>query len=169
MTLSRAPSCPLTWTLRVGLEDDITAMYLLDVMCFEEAFRFDMRAMRRFVMYRGAIVILAESAGKLAGFVVVHVIRRSNRKFGYIVTLDVASSHRRQGLAHTLVDAAEIRAAEAGADKMVLHVFDRNEPAVALYERQGYTRQEFCPGFYGENLDAWVHGKSLLKAVSSRE
>lgn len=169
MTTSRIPSCPQIWTLREGVEDDITAMYLLDLKCFEAPFRFNLRAMRRFVMYRGAIVILAESAGELAGFVVVHVIRRSNTKFGYVVTLDVASAYRRQGLARTLVAAAETRAGAAGASRMVLHVLDRNAAAVALYEREGYTRQEFCPGFYGENLDAWVHGKSLGEAIGSQE
>ena len=100
-------------------------MYLLDLKCFDEPFRFDMRAMRRFVMYRGAIVILAEAAGELVGFVVVHVIRRSNRKFGYVVTLDVAADYRRQGLARALVSAAETRASEAGASMMILHVFER--------------------------------------------
>jgi ribosomal-protein-alanine N-acetyltransferase len=156
-----------SWTLRAGLEGDITSMYLLDLKCFDEPFRFDMRAMRRFVMYRGAIVILAEAAGELVGFVVVHVIRRSNRKFGYVVTLDVASDYRRQGLARALVSGAETRAAEAGASMMILHVFERNAAAVALYERQGYRRQEFCPSFYGQDLDAWVHGKSLGEVESA--
>ncbi len=159
---------PLSWTLRAGCEADITAMYLLDLKCFDEPFRFDMRAMRRFVMYRGAIVILAEAADHLVGFVVVHLIRRANRKLGYVVTLDVAADYRRQGLARALVSAAEARAADAGAGAMVLHVFERNAPAVAFYEREGYTRHEFCPGFYGQDLDAWIHGKTLVEPVTSQ-
>ncbi len=161
-----SPSCSPTWTLRAGHEGDITSLFLLDLKCFDEPFRFDMRSMRRFVMYRGAIVILAEAAGELVGFVVVHVLRRSNRKFGYLVTLDVATDFRRQGLARALISSAEARAVEAGASMMVLHVFARNEAALALYERHGYTRQEFCPGFYGQGLDAWVHGKDLGEAAT---
>ena len=149
------------WTLRAGCEEDIQALYELDLMCFDEPFRFDERAMRRFVLYRGAIVIVAEAEGVLAGFVIVHVIRRSRQKLGYLVTLDVAPEFRRRGLARELVHLAEARALSAGAEGTALHVSAENEDAIRFYERAGYARLERCADFYGAGRDGWIYSKGL--------
>ena len=58
-------------TLREYRAGDLDALYALDVACFAAEFRFSRRAMRRFVEARGAVTLLAEAAGELAGFCVV--------------------------------------------------------------------------------------------------
>jgi ribosomal-protein-alanine N-acetyltransferase len=150
------------WTLREGRESDVRAMYMLDLVCFEEPFRFDLNAMRQFVLHPGAIVQVAEAEGKLVGFVVMHLVRRRRRRIGYVVTLDVAREFRRQSMALGLMQVAEVQAAAAGAVEAMLHVHSGNVPAIAFYERAGYLRGERIPAFYGEGRDAWLYRKALI-------
>jgi ribosomal-protein-alanine N-acetyltransferase len=155
---------PPEWTLRPGREDDIRAMYILDLVCFDEPFRFDLRSMRRFARHPGALVVVAEADAALVGFVVAHLVRRGRRRVGYVVTLDVAPEFRRLGLAHALMSAAELQAAAESADTMALHVYAGNAPAVAFYEHFGYSRGAACPSFYGKGLDGWIYTKPLTSS-----
>ena len=134
-------------------------MFRLDEACFEEPFRFTQSAMRRFAESRKARVLIAESAGTLAGFAILHVEGR----VGYVVTLDVAEEFRRQGLGRQLMRAMENEAGDVGCVVVGLHVFVGNEGAIRFYQRAGYERAGDVQGFYGEGLDAWVYRKSVSK------
>ena len=142
---------------------DIEAMFRLDVACFAPEFRFDRESMRVFAEERDAIALVAEKMdGELAGFVIVHVERVAAGRRGYVVTLDVAETWRRRGLARMLMREAEKRAVAAGARWMELHVFTGNESAIRFYERLGYERIAMRRRFYGaEGLDAFAYRKEL--------
>ncbi len=146
------------WKLRAGRAADIPAMFALDLVCFEEPFRFDLKSMRRFALRAGAIVVVAKATGELAGFVIVHLERG---RLAYVVTLDVAPEFRRRGLARALMAEAESQARNTGADRMGLHVFPGNSAAIAFYERLGYERKDLDESFYGEGLGAFVCLKDL--------
>jgi [ribosomal protein S18]-alanine N-acetyltransferase len=149
-------------TLREYQPGDWQAMYALDVQCFAPPFRFSRRAMRRFAEAAGALTLLAEAEGLLAGFSIVQLTpRTAEARTGYVVTLDVAPPHRRTGLARRLMRQMEARAAAAGAQSMSLHVFSANTAAVGLYEALGYERAEIAPDFYGRGFDALVYRKPL--------
>jgi [ribosomal protein S18]-alanine N-acetyltransferase len=130
-------------------------MFRLDEVCFEAPFRFSRGAMRRFAEAKRARVVLAEVAGEIAGFCIVHVELGA----GYVVTLDVAPAWRRQGLAGMLMERVETEARAAGCGVLVLHVFDGNAGAVRFYERLGYVLVGREAGFYGDGVDALVYRK----------
>jgi len=132
---------------------DWKAMHALDVLCFEPPFRFSQREMRRLAEERGAIVLLAESGTELAGFCIVH----RDGTWGYLVTLDVALTWRRHGLATRLLQDAEAELQTAGATGMGLHVHTGNASAISFYERFGYEHVGMAEGFYGPGLDALVY------------
>ena len=142
---------------------DIEAMFRLDVACFAPEFRFDRESMRVFAEERDAIALVAEKMdGELTGFVIIHVERVAAGRRGYVVTLDVAETWRRRGLARLLMREAEMRAVAAGARWMELHVFTGNESAIRFYERLGYERIAMRRRFYGAaGLDAFVYRKEL--------
>ncbi len=79
------------------------AMFELDLLCFDEPFRFDLKTMRRCASAPRAIVLVGEVDRSLAGFVIVHLRRHT----ADVVTLDVHPDCRRQGLAGALMEAAE--------------------------------------------------------------
>jgi RimJ/RimL family protein N-acetyltransferase len=69
----------------------------------------------------------------------------------------VSASHRRRGIGRALLEQAVAWAREAGVEKIELHVFPHNEPAIRLYEQFGFEREGLRRRHYqrdGELLDA---------------
>jgi RimJ/RimL family protein N-acetyltransferase len=55
--------------------------------------------------------------------------------------LMVAAEARRRGIGRALLERAVEWAREAGVEKLELHVFPHNEPAIRLYEEFGFERE----------------------------
>lgn len=145
--------------------DDLEAMYALDVVCFERAFRFTRGAMRRYAEAKKARVVIAEEGDVLVGFVILHVEQEEEERIGYVVTLDVEPALRRRGVAGSLMSEAERLARSAGCTALVLHVFTENDAAIRFYASDGFARSHRADGFYGWGVDAWVYSKRLLPIV----
>ncbi|MNE73850.1 ribosomal-protein-alanine N-acetyltransferase [compost metagenome] len=77
-----------------------------------------------------------------------------------ILTLAVRPSARRSGLGARLVEAAVVRAAALGAERMFLEVAGDNAAARALYARAGFHEAGRRRGYYaradGSREDALV-------------
>ena len=144
-------------TLRDYRPGDWEAMYALDLVCFEPVFQFSRRAMRSFAEETGAVTLLAEADGELAGFCIAHL----EEKTGYVVTLDVAPAWRRRGIARLLMEEVEARVRAEGGIGMALHVYTGNVGAMQFYEGLGYGRVSIDKGFYGRGMDALVYRKKL--------
>lgn len=147
---------------RVG---DLDRMFQLDEICFEAPFQFDRESVRMFAEAKTAIALVAEDdGGEIAGFLIVHVEGAGGGRRGYVVTLDVAPTCRRAGLAGRMMDKAERQVGLVGGRWMELHVFVENEGAVRFYEGRGYERMGRRQGFYDAGnvgLDAFVYRKNL--------
>ena len=72
--------------------------------------------------------------------------------------LMVAAAHRRRGIGRTLLEQAVGWARESGVEKLELHVFPHNEPAIKLYEQFGFERE-------GLRRDHFRRGGRLVDAV----
>jgi ribosomal-protein-alanine N-acetyltransferase len=149
---------------------DVEAMYALDVACFEKPFRFSRAMVRQSAEAANARVVIAELAGALIGFAVVHIEpvridRRANAKAGYVVTLDVDPAARRHGIARLMMQQLEQDARKAGCIAMLLHVYTGNEGAIRFYERQGFTRTSTVRNFYAQGFDAWVYRKEISRTA----
>jgi ribosomal-protein-alanine N-acetyltransferase len=132
-------------------------MHTLDLVCFEPVFRFSRGAMRGFAEAPGAVTVLAEAQGELAGF----CLAQLEQQTGYVVTLDVAPAWRRRGLARRLIAEVESRLQSAGAVGMELHVFTGNEEAIRFYEAIGYAQAGVAKDFYAQSLHALLYRKQL--------
>ena len=143
-------------------DEDFEAMYVLDRACFSPVYQFSRQAMRRFATGRRARVVLYDGAdGDLAGFCIVHIEPAREGRVGYVVTLDVAETQRRRGLARRMLVHCEDMAREEGCGSMLLHVAIGNEEAIRFYESNGWVRRHTVEAFYGSGLDAFVYRKSL--------
>ena len=115
-----------------------------------------LRALRR---YPHAAVYVAEDEGRIVGRL---SIARDQHPASYHVAdlgLMVAVTHRRRGIGRALLDAAVEWARESGVQKLELHVFPHNEPAIHLYESYGFEREGYRRAHYrraGEYVDAIV-------------
>jgi ribosomal-protein-alanine N-acetyltransferase len=111
--------------------------------------------MKDFAEAAGAVSVLAVSEGALVGFCVVQM----EQQVGYVVTLDVATAWRRQGLARLLMTQVESKSRAEGAVEMALHVYTGNTGAIRFYESIGYTLVGKADAFYGRGLDALIYAK----------
>ena len=147
-----------------GALHDLEALYALDCVCFDEAFRFSRRQMRRYLQRKSAIVPVAETADGIAGFAIAHI----DKKTAYLLTLDVAPTRRGRGLGQRLLELTELACADAGATVLWLHVWERNAAAIRLYERSGYQQRGIEPGFYPGGHDAFIYGKQLTRLAPTK-
>ena len=75
--------------------------------------------------------------------------------------LMVAARHRRRGIGRALLEQAVEWARESGVEKLELHVFPHNEPAIRLYEEFGFEREGYRKAHYRR---AGVYVDAILMA-----
>jgi ribosomal protein S18 acetylase RimI-like enzyme len=89
----------------------------------------------------GLQAFVAQDGSTVVGFVTVLRIPASLRlgHFWQIRDLFVVPSHRRRGVALTLLEAVRSAAAASGASRLVLQTEEDNDGALALYRRAGFV------------------------------
>ena len=94
----------------------------------------------------------------------------SVRPEGYLMTLVVAETHRRRGIAVDLLQRVEDElTAVHGATVLRAHVARHNEPARALYRRTGFYEAAILPAHYlikGRRVDGILLTKDLTLQAS---
>jgi putative acetyltransferase len=88
-----------------------------------------------------AAVFVAENDGGIVGRL--SLARDSHPASHHVADLGlmVAAGHRRQGIGRSLLGHAVDWARESEIEKLELHVFPHNEPAINLYEQFGFERE----------------------------
>ena len=135
--------------LRPVRKRDLEVIHALDQLCFEPDIAYTRGQIRDLLSREHAIGIVAEVGKELAGFAIGH--RLGDR--GHVVTLDVASGHRRYGVGRALLEELVEQLEEAGAHTVRLEVDLRNAAAIRFYERQGFRETRRLRGYYGDRLD----------------
>jgi len=82
--------------------------------------------------------LVAESDGKLAGFILGTVIVKASWTYGYITWLGVDPAFQRQGVADTLVDRLIERTITEGARMILVDTDPTNTPAINFFKRKGF-------------------------------
>ena len=78
-----------------------------------------------------------------------------------VLTVGVLSQSQKQGIATAFMQRLEEWSSTKGAPAMMLEVGVNNAPAIALYEKLGYTNISTRRDYYGPGLDAFVMRKEL--------
>jgi ribosomal protein S18 acetylase RimI-like enzyme len=155
---SQKPGAKSAFTLRDVALGDFDALLRLDQECFVEGIAYTEKELGQFLHHRGAFTIVAEdAAGKLAGFVIALV----QKKFAWIITIDIRPDARRHGLASRLMREVEARLREREIIGVMLEVAVDNVPAITFYKRLGYEISRTIPRYYLNKLDAFEMIKSL--------
>lgn len=106
----------------------------------------------------GIVVVVSEQTDGLAGFVMARVARRGP---AHIITIDVLERFRRSGLGTQLMDETHRRLTASGARRVRLETAVDNAPAIAFYEKLGYSMGRRLKGYYLGKTDAWEMVKEL--------
>ncbi len=144
--------------IRTARVSDIDALTAIENTVFE-ADRISRKSFRHLVGADTAIVLVAESPGKIAGYCV--VLMRSGSKAArlYSIATDVNSGGAGHGRA--LLNAAECAAQARGRRSLRLEVREDNDRARFLYERSGYRRIGEVSSYYADGATAFRYEKKL--------
>ena len=116
--------------------------------------------------YGDAAVYVAESdEGEIVGRL--SVARDPHPASAHVADLGlmVAAAHRRRGIGQALLRQAVDWARAHGVEKLELHVFPHNQPAIALYESFGFEREGYRTRHY-RRADGYVD--AILMAYTVR-
>jgi ribosomal protein S18 acetylase RimI-like enzyme len=101
--------------------------------------------------------LVAPLSPAVLGFIVAEM----RRQVGHIITIDVVAEARRLGVGSALLVAAENQLREGGAVTVALETAVNNAAAIRFYRGKGYFVEKTVRGYYSNQLDALVMGKSL--------
>jgi ribosomal-protein-alanine N-acetyltransferase len=79
-----------------------------------------------------------------------------------VLTVGVLPQNQKQGIATAFMQRLEEWSLSKGAPAMMLEVAIGNDPAIALYEKLGYSNISTRRDYYGPGLDAFVMRKELI-------
>jgi len=79
-----------------------------------------------------------------------------------VLTVGVLPQNQKQGIATAFMQRLEEWSLTKGAPAMMLEVAIDNDPAIALYEKLGYSNISTRRNYYGPGLDAFVMRKELI-------
>ena len=154
--------------IRLAAREDLETLFALDQACFREGIAYSRAELRYFLFHPHSISILAEEDGGIAGFAIVELLPETKRRIGHIVTIDVDSGQRRQGVGRMLMDALLDSCREAGAALVRLEVAVDNDGAIEFYGTLGFQETGRIPGFYLGKLDALTMEKELVKRSANK-
>jgi ribosomal protein S18 acetylase RimI-like enzyme len=144
--------------LRAYKPDDFEKLYAIDQECYEPAVAYSRRDLRGYIQSPGAHCLVALADEVIVGFIVTEYARA----FGYIVTIDVLSPHRRRGVGRMLLAEAERKLIANGVSEIMLETATDNPSTVAFWHKHGYRTRRVKKGYYPGGRDAFEMTKSLV-------
>ncbi len=149
------------------MDIEISAVNLrfLDRLCEIENQCFDQEAFTKqqlacLISDYNTIGLTAVVNAEIAGFTLARVNIRRNVTFGHILTIDVAPTYRRKGIAQKLLQEIETILKERGINECRLEVRESNAAALNLYQKLGYRKIGILEKYYGT-----AHGLYLKKSL----
>jgi ribosomal-protein-alanine N-acetyltransferase len=136
---------------------DFSTLFRMDQACYPPGIAYSKNTLRWFLNLPGAKCLVAESGGKIAGF----ILAEQHAPLAHIITIDVAESGRRSGIGSALLRAIEEDLALQAVRTVVLETAVNNEPAVAFWQKHGYRIQSILKRYYLGRLDAYEMRKLL--------
>ena len=145
----------LDLVIRQGKLSDVQAIMALEQGSIEHPW--ESKAIETLITDSNKTCLIAELDGTIAAYVGAEsVLDESN--IGNIVT---HKDYRGRGIATQLFDALLKELKEQGIVKVFLEVEHDNAPAIALYEKSGFTKYGHRRDYYGPGKDAVLMSKEL--------
>jgi len=153
-------SHPVRARIRKGRLADIDALLVLEQSVFTVD-HLSRKSFRNFLTSPHSVLMVAEQAGALAGYV--HILFRPRSKAARLYSIGVAANAAGRGIGIALLKAGEAAARKRRASLIRLEVQPGNRAAIARYEKSGYRRTGVRRGYYNDGSDALRYEKALVK------
>lgn len=150
-------------TLRGYLPQDFGALHKLDLACFPPGVSYSKTILRHFLGLNSADCALALDGQKIIGF----ILSDENPPLAHIISLDVAETHRRQGVGSALLGKLESNLAKRGVRTILLETSIESEAAIAFWKRHGYRIEAVLKRYYLGRIDAYEMRKLMPAAAKA--
>ncbi len=134
-------------------------LYEIEEQCFEQE-AFTKRQISYLLTDYNSIPLVAKVDIIVAGFIIAQVEIENSTMFGHIITINVASTFRRKGIATKMLQEVEVILKQKGITECHLEVREDNSAALKLYHKAGYQRVGRLEKYYGK-----AHGLYLKKTL----
>jgi len=132
-------------------------LYKIEEDCFDQE-AFTKQQIAYLLSDFNTIALIAKSTNDIAGFVIAQIEVEENTEYGHIVTINVAPSFRRKGVATKLLQEIVSFLKQRSITQIRLEVREDNNPALKLYNKLDYKIQGKLDRYYGKK-----HGIYLKK------
>lgn len=139
---------------------DFESICAIDRLCFSESIAYTPAEMAFGLAQTGAVAFVAEQGGRIVGFVLASLGRRS---LGHIITIDILPEHRSKGLGKRLMQLAEEALIRSGATRIMLEVDVHNDAGLRFYGALGYSEVRLLRNYYSNGSDAHLMEKLFQK------
>jgi ribosomal protein S18 acetylase RimI-like enzyme len=147
----------VSYRLRAFAATDFDALYALDRECYPRGIAYSKRELRWYLSQPGAICFVAQSEGRVSGF----ILADADPPRGHIITIDVAEADRRRGLGTQLLNATERVLADCGVQTVEIETAADNQAGLQFWYVHKYQPVGRLPGYYLGRIDAIRMEKAL--------
>ena len=138
------------FSIRTAHGADLPELYKIEAETFSGKHAYSYTALRQLFDISGRLCLIAESSD-LLGYTL--GVMHSIEKLGWILSLVVRPTARRQGIGKALTHELTGRLAEQGARLIQLTVEGNNQSAIQLYECLGFKKKSFERNYFGPDED----------------
>ena len=103
--------------------------------------------------------VVVRNHHKIIAYLIIQT-RKNSLKYR-IYSLAIAPEAREQGIGKKLLEYAEQVARKNNIQKITLEVSEKNEAAINLYKKQGFTVTKTRAGYYADGSPAWIMVKEM--------
>lgn len=121
--------------LREAVISDLDEILSIENQSFNSE-AFNRRQFRYLINSSGCIFQVAQHNGTIAGCLI--LLKRKNSRLLRIYSIAVSPNHRGLGIAQVLIDYTSNYAKSGGYKTVSLEVNEKNEPAIRLYQKNGF-------------------------------
>ncbi len=135
-------------------------LYTIEKECFDKE-AFTKQQIASLLSDYNSISLIAKISSEIVGFIIGMVYYERNTPVGHILTIDVALTYRKRGIAQKLLQGIEKIFRERGLRAVHLEVREDNIAALRLYQKLGYKKITKLENYYGN-----AHGIYLKKDLT---
>jgi [ribosomal protein S18]-alanine N-acetyltransferase len=151
-------------TLRAYEPHDFAALHRLDQSCFPTGIAYSKNTLHYFLTIPCSDCVVALEGTRIVGF----ILTEENPPLAHLITVDVAESFRRSGIASLLLAESEKNLTLRGVRHVLLETAIDNQAAVAFWQRHGYRSEAVLKRYYLGRLDAYEMRKILPAPVQAK-
>jgi len=152
----------MSTSIRIYRDEDFVAVAALEESGLHEPYRSAVfvRQMREVCQETFLVAVIDD--GDPVGYVVGTSVQHNFRE-AWILRLGVRDDQRRKGIGAALLKSVTGALQARHARTIRLSVSPKNQPAIRLYEGQGFGKEKIIPSYFGPGEDRIIMRKTLTE------